>query len=122
MVSWVINERFDVERQIVLAICQDVARGVLPPGDAMSSPQSLSEERTLNPHSVESAYAKLVEDGLLRVQAGGDYQISADAPRLARSCLLQWAKEEAKCLVGTLRCAGLSAEEIQGVFREVGDA
>ncbi len=122
MASWAINERFDVERQVVRAICHDIARGAVPLGDVMPSPHVLSEEKLLNPHAVESAYAKLVEAGLLRVQPGGDYQISADAPRLARNCLLQWAKEEAQHLIHSLRSAGLSAEEIQSVFREAGNA
>jgi DNA-binding transcriptional regulator YhcF (GntR family) len=121
-VTWAINERLDVERQLVRAICHDIARGVSPPGDAMPSPGALAQERVLNPHVVESAYAKLVEAGLVCVGPPGDYQITEHAPRLARDCLLQWAEEEMKDLAGALRRAGLSTDDVQRVFREAGDA
>jgi DNA-binding transcriptional regulator YhcF (GntR family) len=88
----------------------------------MLSPHALSQERLLNPHVVESAYAKLVEAGLLCGRSGGEYWVSEHAPRLARDYLLQCVEEDIRDLVGTLRRAGLSAEEVQRILREVGDA
>jgi DNA-binding transcriptional regulator YhcF (GntR family) len=122
MVSWAINERFDVKQQVMLAICHDIARGAASPGDPVLSPQELSEKRLLNPHFVEAAYEKLVETGILAIQPGGDYQVPANAPEKARQYLIQWGQQEIRDLVNMLQSAGFSKQEIQIVFREVEDA
>ena len=119
--SWDINERFEVERQVVRAICRQIARGTLPPGHAMPPPHVLAQERVLNPRVVESAYATLVEVGLLLAPSGDAYQIADDAQRLARVWLLQCAEQELREMVSALRRDGLSTEEIRRVFREVDD-
>jgi DNA-binding transcriptional regulator YhcF (GntR family) len=122
MESWEIDERLDVARQVVRAICRDIARGVSAPGEAMPSPQVLAAERLLNPHAVESAFAMLVEAGLLSPQSGGAYRISNDAAAIARKLILEHAKTDVRDLVAELRRAGLSADEVQSVLREAGNA
>lgn len=129
--SWAINERFDLQRQVVRAICEEIARGTYPPGDALPAPHLLAKERILNPRVVESVYARLVEAGVLVAVSVADdqtprdqptaYQTAHDAQRLARGCLLRWAREEVRDLVRALGRAGLSGEDVQRVFREVGD-
>jgi DNA-binding transcriptional regulator YhcF (GntR family) len=120
VISWGINERFDIERQVMLDICHDIARGITPSGDALPLPHVLSGKRLLNPHVVESAYAKLAEAGILRIQSGGGHLISTDAPRLARRFLLHWAEKEVQNLIDILQGAGLSPTEIETIFREAG--
>lgn len=118
----VINERLNIERQLVQAVCYDVARGASFPGDAMPSPHALSQELLLNLGVVESAYAKLVEVGILCGPMDGGYAIAEHAPRFAREYLLRRAQDDVKDLVDRLRRAGLSAEDVQRIFREVVDA
>lgn len=118
---WAINERFDVEHQVVRAICHEIARGAWSPGDETPSPHLLAKQRILNPRIVESAYAKLVEGGLLIALPGGGHQTADGAQPLARACLLRWAKEEVTDLVSGLRRAGLSDEDVQRLLREAGD-
>jgi len=120
-VSWTINERFGVEHQVVRAICHEIARGALSPGDAMPSPHVLAKERILNPRAVEAAYATLVEAGVLVSLSGGDHQIADDAQPLARDCLLKCAEEDVRDLVSALRRAGVSNQAVQRLLREVGD-
>ena len=118
---WDIDERFDVEHQVVRALWFEIARGAWSPGDAAPSPHDLAEARILNPHVVESAYAKLAEAELLVPHPGGDYQIAADAVRLARARLLEWAAEEVRNLIIALRRAGLSGDDVERIFREARD-
>ncbi len=118
---WAINERFDIEGQVVRAICHEIARGAWSPGDAVPSPHVLAKERVLNPSVVESAYAKLVKLGLLVALPGGDHQTADDARPRARDCLLDWAEEDVRDLARALRRAGVSREAVQRLFREVGD-
>lgn len=120
--TYTFNERLDFERQLLRAICYDVARGALPPGDPMPMPETLAQELLLNPRVVESVYAKLVEAEVLLLQSGGGYAIAERAERVARNHLLRWAEEDVRDLVGALRRAALSAEEIERVFREICNA
>lgn len=120
--SWAINERLDVEGQLVRVICHDVARGVWLVGDALPSPHALAQDRVLNPRIAEAAYASLVEAGVLRLQPGGEFRVAEDARRLARDCLLEWAKGQLRDLARALRQAGFSAEDVRRVCREAGDA
>ena len=119
---WDIDERIDVERQVVRALSYEIARGAWASGDTVPSPHDLAEARVLNPRVVESAYAKLAEAGFLVRHAAGDHQIAADAPRLARAWLLEWAEEEVRGLVGSLRRAGLSGDDVERILREARDA
>ena len=47
--SWTINERLDVERQVVLNLCLDIARGVWTPGDALPAPEFTCPRQNLEP-------------------------------------------------------------------------
>ena len=121
-VFWAINERFDVERQVMRAICYEIARGAWLPNDAIPPPHVLAKERILSPRVVESAYAKLVKEGLLVAVSGGVYQTADDAQELARARLLKWAGEEVRDLARALRRAGINDEHIQRILGEAADA
>jgi DNA-binding transcriptional regulator YhcF (GntR family) len=121
-VFWAVNERLNVKQQVMRAICHDIARGALLPGNTIPSPAVLSEERLLNPRVVEAAYANLVELGVLCDLPESEHQVSVDAPRLAREYLLQWAREEMRVLVDNLRSARMTKEEIQNALRTIFDA
>jgi DNA-binding transcriptional regulator YhcF (GntR family) len=117
-----IDQRFDIERQLVRTICYEIARGAWSAGDSIPSPHAFAHERILNPRVVESAYATLVENGVLTATSGDQYEPAEDAPARARACLLQWAKEDVKDLVSALRRVGVAALDIQSVLGEITDA
>jgi len=120
-VSWAINEKFDVEQQVVRVICHEIARGVWVPGDQMPTPESLARDRILSPRAVESAFARLVEIGLLERSTDGATRVAADARRLAQDQLLRLARAEVDAIRTGLRHAGISAEAVERIFRESPD-
>ena len=116
--SWTINERLDVERQVVCNLCREIARGVWSPGDRLPAPNILAQEHVLNPRVVETAFSRLVQAGLLIVTSGGDFLVAPDAVALARARLLKSAKEEMKGFADRLRRAGIRTEDIQRIWKE----
>lgn len=116
--SWTINERLDVERQVVLNICLDIARGAWAPGDALPAPSSLAQERILNPHVVESAFSRLAQSRLLTRTPDGAFLVAEDGQELARAHLVDAAREELRDLVHRLRQAGVPTAGIQQTWRE----
>ena len=119
--SWTINERLDVERQVVGNLCREIARGTWSPGDSLPAPNALAQEHILNPRVVETAFSRLVQAGLLGVTSGSDYLVAQDAADLARAFLLEVAKEEIGNLVNRLRLAGIETEDVQRIWKEVAD-
>jgi DNA-binding transcriptional regulator YhcF (GntR family) len=120
-VFWTINERSNVERQVERAICFDVARGITLPGELLPAPQVLSEQRLLNPHVVEAAFAELTEAGLLHIEQDGGHRIAGHAAELARKLLREWASTEVRAIAKMLCHAGLTADDVRAVFREADD-
>lgn len=116
--SWTINERLDIERQVVLNVCLDIARGVWKPGDALPAPSSLAQERILNPHIVESAFSRLAQFGLMTHTPDGAFVVAQDAVAVARTQLLAATREEVRDLVHRLRQAGVPAADIDQIWRE----
>lgn len=118
---WTINERLDVEGQVVRHLCRDIARGVWSPGDRLPAPHVVAQEGILNPRIVELAFSKLVQAGLLTATSGGNFFVTENARELARVCLVESAKEEIVGLVTGLRCAGFDGDDIQRIWKEATD-
>lgn len=121
MASWAINERFNIERQVAIAICKEIVSGGRSPHDTVPPPHVLAKQKILNPRVVEAAYATLVNDGLMTVTSDGDYRVTDDAQERARESLLKWAEEEAQKLASALRQVGLRSEDVQRILAKVID-
>ena len=117
-VSWSINERLDVERQVVLNLCLEIARGVWMPGDTLPAPNSLAQELILNPHVVESALSGLARSHLLTPTPDGHFRVADQARELAQAHLVKAAGKELRELVHGLRRAGVLEADIQGIWTE----
>jgi len=80
---WTVNERLDVEGQVVRHLCREIAREAWSPGDSLPAPHVVAQERILNPRTVGAAYSRLAQAGLLAATSGGDFVVTEDAQELA---------------------------------------
>jgi DNA-binding transcriptional regulator YhcF (GntR family) len=120
-VSWAINERLDVEGQVVCHLYREIARGAWSPGDPLPAPHVVAQETILNPRTVESAFSRLAQVGVLTATSGGDFIVAGDAQELARGHLEKSVKGEIRDLVTGLRGAGFGTEDIQRIWKEATD-
>jgi GntR family transcriptional regulator len=82
-----VDPRSDVppSRQIVEALLDDVARGVLEDGARIPSVRALAEEALVNPNTVGKAYRDLESLGVVEGRNGSGVFVTAAGPTIARA-------------------------------------
>lgn len=71
-------------RQLVDALLDRVAAGVLRAGDRLPSVRSMAAEALVNPNTVAKAYRELEALGCVLGRSGSGVFVTEDGPRLAR--------------------------------------
>lgn len=118
LVPWIINERLDVEHQVVTHLCHEIARGAWTPGESLPTPNAIACQYVLNPGAVESAFRQLVKAGILIAAPTGEYVATEDAADLARAAVAESARNEMRDLVRRLRQAKIHSEDIERFWVE----
>jgi GntR family transcriptional regulator len=72
-------------RQIVEAVLDRVAAGVLHPGARLPSVRGLAAEALVNPNTVNKAYRDLEALGVVEGRSGAGVFVTREGPALARS-------------------------------------
>ncbi|HTR69377.1 MAG TPA: GntR family transcriptional regulator [Mycobacteriales bacterium] len=102
--------------QLVQQVHQALRVGLLEPGDRLPTAQQVVVALAINPNTVLKAYRELERDGLVRARPGlGTFVVrvppGTDPAALTkhRRSMVAWLR--------SAREAGLSAEEIEAIFR-----
>ncbi len=74
--------------QLVQALLDQLATGLLPEGAPVPSSRQLAAELRVNYHTVNKAYRQLEADGWLTRQRGGSWLVAEDAVGRAAAVLL----------------------------------
>jgi len=84
--SWAVDPASDVapSRQIVEAVLDALARGVLEVGDKLLSVRLMAAEALVNPNTVAKAYRDLEQMGAVRGQNGRGVFVTDEGPAIAR--------------------------------------
>ena len=98
-----------IYQQILRHIKLGIAGGTIAPGDALPSRRVVSALLGVNPNTVQKAYRRLEEEGLIQSHPGAKSCVAADeaAQARVRAELLQ---EQAQQAVAALKRMGLSKE------------
>lgn len=72
-------------RQIVEAVLDRIAGGLLGPGDKLPSVRGLAAEALVNPNTVGKAYRDLEAMGAVAGRSGAGVFVTDDGPRVART-------------------------------------
>ncbi len=104
------NWRFDPEkplfRQICDRLCDEIARGVYPPGSKVPSVRELAVIAGVNPNTVQRALSELEDEGIL-VSRRGDGRYVADNGKLKDNLLLERSRTATVEFVRAMRDLGL---------------
>ena len=93
--------------QIIDGFRQQIAAGVLQPGDKMPSVRELAAELTINPNTIQRAYRELEHDGWIATVPGKGCYVNAVAEKAApQQDLLQ----EFDAVAERLRQLGITPE------------
>lgn len=113
-----VDERLDVERQVLLRVCFDVARGTYRPGERLPSPLVFANQLLTDVRTVELVYRRLSNAGILVEQPGRNYVVG-EATQRARNLVAEWARSELRSLRRRLLSAGFEREEIAQMAQRV---
>ncbi len=105
--------RQPVYEQLVEQIERFVLTGVLHAGDQLPSVRSLSIQLSINPNTIQKAYAELDTKGIIYSIPGIGCFIAENAKEVL-SVLGRQKLTDLKALVKELALAGVSLEELKG--------
>ncbi len=113
-----VMSRVPVYEQLIKQVEDQILAGLLQPGDKMPSVRSLSIELSVNPNTIQKAYAQLDQRQIIITVPGKGSYISDGAEKQLR----MQSREKLTQLqevVEELHLAGVSKEEIDSVVNEV---
>lgn len=102
--------------QLVQQVQQALQLGLLEPGDRLPTAQRVVAALAINPNTVLKAYRDLEREGLVRARPGLGTFVVGRVPRSDPSAQARFRRSMATWL-RSAREAGLSAEEIEAIFR-----
>ena len=95
---------------------QALQLGLLEPGDRLPTAQQVVSSLAINPNTVLKAYRDLEREGLVRARPGLGTFIVGRLPRTDPAAQAKFRRSMAAWLRAA-RGAGLSAEEIEAIYR-----
>lgn len=97
--------------QVVESIKMQIMNGTLRPGDKIASVRELAQDLSVNPNTVQKAFAELERQGFIRTErAVGRYV--AENQELIDECKEQVVKEKTKVFVEQMELLGLSIKDV----------
>lgn len=120
MIAIDFSDKRPINEQIIAKVIDLTAKGFLPPGSSLPSVRSLATELSINPNTVQKAYAELERLGvILSVRGRGSIIAENSAPlRKIQAEKLHTGLREA---VEAARHLGLSCDEVCGEIRGIFD-
>jgi GntR family transcriptional regulator len=102
--------------QLVQQVHQALQLGLLEPGDQLPTAVQVVESLAINPNTVLKAYRELERGGLVRARPGLGTFVVGELPRTDRVAQAKFRRSMATWL-RSARDAGLSAQEIEAIYR-----
>lgn len=113
-------------RQIVEAVLDRVAAGIVLPGDRLPSVRGLAAEALVNPNTVNKAYRDLEALGAVEGRSGAGVFVTKAGPAIARSerrgATLERVREAIETAVGAGHDPASLAARITGWIDQAGRA
>ena len=107
------SDSVPIWKQIEEGVLHLIATGALGPGDGMTSVRELARQLRVNPLTVQKAYRRLADLGVLSVRRGEGTFVSEQPPVMAEQVREQKLDEAAHRFV--VQASHLSADEAESI-------
>ena len=114
-----VDERRDVEDQIVRRVWVEIARDAYREAETLPPPESVARDLLVNPRRVQAAYRRLSADGLVTHIKGQGYLIQPGAREQARARLVDCFCNRLQASLTELQEVGCSPAQIQAAIDAV---
>lgn len=112
-----IDERRDIEDQIVRNLHLEIGRGAYHAGELLPPVESLARDLLISPRKVISAYERLCADGIASFNPGEGFRLKADAAERSRLKLLENFETDLRAALHSLRQAGCPTGQMQKILQ-----
>jgi DNA-binding transcriptional regulator YhcF (GntR family) len=108
-----VDERRDVEDQIVRKFWLEIARGAYREGETLPPSGSIARDLLVNPRKVQAAYRRLGTDGIVAQMKGQGHVVQPEAREKARARLAEHLRDGLRAALVELREVGCSPQQLR---------
>lgn len=116
--AWNLDSDRPIYAQIVEIIQIQIVSGLYQPGDKLPSVRELAMEASVNPNTMQRAFAELERSGLIITQRTTGRTVTEDRKLLEETRRIL-AKEQIDRFVSQMRGLGFTREEIIGLVNQL---
>lgn len=109
--AWNLDSDRPIYAQIVEIIQMQIVSGYYQPGDKLPSVRELAAQASVNPNTMQKAFAELERSGLIQTQRTAGRTVTEDKEMIT-SIKLNLAKEQAMNFLAQMKKLGFTREEI----------
>ncbi len=115
--KWTLDKGKPLCPQICEQVCLQIALGEFNPGDKMLSVRETALNAGVNPNTVQKAFEKLEQDGILYSVRGSGWFVCEDTTN-AKETLDNLVYDKTDAYFAALNALGMSNEEIKNYVKE----
>ena len=115
--KWKLDKNRPICPQICEQLCAHIAAGEFLPKEKLMSVREMAVVTSVNPNTVQHAFAQLEAQGILYSERGSGWYIAADT-QAAKDLCQTIAHQKISAFFEDMSTLGLSAEEIQTMVKE----
>lgn len=116
--AWNLDSDRPIYAQIVEIIQMQIVSGYYQPGDKLPSVRELAAQASVNPNTMQKAFAELERSGLILTQRTAGRTVTEDKEMIAL-IKLNLAKEQVENFVTQMKKLGFTREEIIGLVEKL---
>ncbi|MCI7792350.1 MAG: GntR family transcriptional regulator [Lachnospiraceae bacterium] len=118
--AWVLNSDRPIYTQILERIQTRIISGIYKPGEKLPSVRELAAEASVNPNTMQKAFAELERSGLIQTQRNSGRTVTEDTDMI-KQVQTQVALSQVQSFFSTMTQLGFNKEEILAFVKKAAE-
>ena len=118
--AWVLNSDRPIYNQILERIQTRIISGIYKPGEKLPSVIELAAEASVNPNTMQKAFAELERSGLIQTQRNSGRTVTEDTDMI-KQVQTQVALSQVQSFFSTMTQLGFNKEEILAFVKKAAE-
>lgn len=118
--AWDLNSDRPIYTQILERIQTRIISGIYKPGEKLPSVRELAAEASVNPNTMQKAFAELERSGLIQTQRNSGRTVTEDTDMI-KQVQTQVALSQVQSFFSTMMQLGFNKEEILAFVKEAAE-
>lgn len=113
--TWILNSDRPVYTQIVEKIQMQIVSGYYAPGDKLPSVRELAAQASVNPNTMQKAFAELERSGLIKTQRTSGRTVTEDLSMI-KNIQMELANQNIRLFFENMKELGFEPKEIKALL------